>query len=101
VTFTAYPYKIANTPKVYVIALAASGEHSESILNESGHPVSLTIENTVSITLGLGTGAMASIYAGSGTYSALKIAPGLNTIRIFNSEAKPGTVQVSFREEVI
>ena len=100
VKFTAYPYKIANTQKVYEVALLASEAKGVDILNESDHPVSLTIDNTVSISFGIGSGAMEAITSGRGTYSALKLPKGLSRVYMLNSEAKDGTVQISFNEEV-
>jgi hypothetical protein len=101
VKFTAYPYKIADTPKVYETTLTASKWRQISILNESDHPVSLTIENSMQITVGIGSdGAMSPIPKGSGTYSALKLPKGSSTVFLSNSESKDGTVRISFKEEV-
>lgn len=101
VTFTAYPYMIADEPTVYDIEIGASVFLIEEVINESDHPVPLTIENTVGITLGFSTTELSSIPSGSGTYSTLRIPKGVNEVRIINSEAKAGTVRLSFIEEVL
>lgn len=98
--FTAYPYKIANLPKVYDVTLPTSAHTAIQVLNESDHPVSLTVANTVYITMKIGTAATAPISAGSGTYGALKLPAGVTTIELTNSEAVGGTVRISFYEEV-
>ena len=102
VTFTAYPYKIANTPKVYDnISLPASKWIQMNILNESDHPVSVTIKNTMNITFGIGNdGWMNPIPSGGGTFPAIKLPKGTSEVFILNSEAKDGTVRISFHEEV-
>lgn len=104
VTFTAYPYKIANTPKVYARVYAPSERWIIDVLNESDHPVSLTIANTVEIGVAIDSGGVTSIVtipAGNGTYSALKLPKGQQSIAVSNNEAKEGTVSIIFSEEVI
>lgn len=99
VTFTAYPYMVANYPKVYDVALQKSEQKTLKVLNESDHPVSLTISNDVSITLKIGDALTATLRVGNGTYGALKLPKGLTTVVVTNSEAKVGNVQISYREE--
>ena len=100
VTFTAYPYMIADVPKVYTVELPASGQVSLRVLNESEHPVSLTVVNTTGITLKIGEALTAALPAGEGTYGTLKLPAGLTDVVLTNSEALEGTVRLSFYEEV-
>jgi hypothetical protein len=99
VTFTAYPYMIANYPKMYEVELQASKQKTLQVLNESDHPVALTIVNDVGITLKIGDALTTAIRTGNGTYSALKLPKGLTDVVVTNSEAKNGTVRISFYEE--
>ena len=100
VKFTAYPYMVANLPKVYETPLSASGQETLQVLNESKHPVSLTVATTTHITMKVGTAATAPLPSGSGTYGALKLPTGLTFIELHNSEAVAGSVRISFYEEV-
>lgn len=103
VTFTAYPYMIANAPKVYEFFLnehGTAGDHETiRILNESDHPVSLTIQNTNSITLKIGDALTTTLRAGDGTYGALKLPKGLTEVVVTNSEASGCSGRISFKEE--
>lgn len=107
VKFTAYPYMIANYPKVYDIPLPSSEELKLHVFNESEHPVPLTIANDTNIVFQVlnvspvGPGFHTVVLKpGEGTYSALLLPKGMGYIVIANSEAKDGTVRISFREEV-
>ena len=100
VKFTAYPYMVADSQKVYEADLAASGQTTLNVLNESTHPVPLTVSTTTRITMKIGTAATAPLSPGSGTYGALKLPTGLTTIELTNSEAVAGSVRISFHEEV-
>lgn len=100
VKFTAYPYMVANLPKVYETPLSASGQLTFPVLNESKHPVSLTVANTVGITMKIGNATTAALSRGDGTYGSLKLPAGLSTVVLTNSEAVAGTVRISFYEEV-
>lgn len=101
VKFTAYPYKIANLPKVYDTLMQPSQSINLDVYNESDHPVSLSIENEVKVTLRIDSGSSASFTSGKGTYPTIRISKGLHTITIANSTASPGHVLISFYEEVI
>lgn len=111
VTFTAYPYMIANAPKVYEVTIppVVAGGNTQTIfvLNESEHPVPLTIANTVDMTLKLGEEPTVSIPAGAGTYGALKLPKGRTKVELRNPSHYDGSVdledcvaRLSFYEEV-
>lgn len=100
VTFTAYPYKIANNRKVYHNYLGGSTQKTFQVLNESDHPVTLIVETPLNITIKVGNAQTAPIAPGTYTSSAMKVPKGYTDIVLTNSEAKAGTVGVSFYEEV-
>ena len=100
VTFTAYPYMIADAPKAYTVELPASRQVSLRVLNESEHPVSLTVANTTGITIKVGEALTAALSPGEGTYGTLKLPAGLTDIVLTNGETLNGTVRLSFYEEV-
>lgn len=100
VTFTAYPYKVANVPKVYKQALTVSS-CSITILNESDHPVTPTIECEKAVTIVVGL-VEYSLSAGTTTNRAIKLPTGLSTIEVSTSAAGVliGDFSLSFYEEV-
>lgn len=100
VTFTAYPYKIANTPTIYKYQLQASKQISPRFINWSDHPVAIFVETEVKITLKVGDAQTVAIAPGSYTSSAMKIPKGTTNAVLTNSEAKAGYVTVGFYEEV-
>lgn len=99
VTFTAYPYMIANYPKVYDTLLPVKGVRTLTIMNESDHPVSLTVDTERIITVKIGDALTASVPAGVGTYDALKVPQGLVDVELYCSEAYDCFVRLSFYEE--
>lgn len=97
VTFTAYPYMIANTPKVYEAILPSEMREVElQVLNESEHPVSLTVSNTLRMTIKVGDALTATLNADDGTYGALKLPVGLTPIVLAPTECTdPGKDSVN------
>jgi hypothetical protein len=85
---------------VYEVELITARPSSITVLNESEHPVPLTISNTVNMTMKVGEVLTVPISAGSGTYGALKLPVGRTVILLTNSEAVAGSVRISFNEEV-
>lgn len=100
VTFTAYPYMVADVPKQYTVGLRPSEQVTLQVLNESEHPVPLTVFNTVGITIKIGEALTVPLLPGSGTYGAVKLPKGLTDVVLTNSEAQQGAVVISFHEEV-
>ncbi len=99
VTFSAYPYKIANLPKKYSFTLAASGEVSDVVINNSSHRMIPTITSDVSIVINMDNTSYA-IPSGETIDDTLMLPVGKKKITIQNSEATTGTVTISFYEEV-
>ena len=99
VTFTAYPYKIANKPTVCSIALSASGAGELKIINESSHrlvPV-LTASAAVQIISGGKTYDMA---AGEVVDDSFMVQAGANSLTIINQSTETCEFSVKFHREV-
>lgn len=100
VTFTAYPYKIANYPKVYEFSVRYNGTMGVTVLNESSHRITprITADNAIEINLNGVTLTMSE--EGTIEDEALKLNVGLNTIRLTNYGTEYCNVTISFNEEV-
>lgn len=100
VTFTAYPYMIADDAKVYEVTLAKSGQTTLQVLNESTHPVIPTLycSNVAELQVGGNSYAMS---LGTTTDASFKIPAGMTDIKVKNgSSTAVTTVKISFNEEV-
>lgn len=97
VTFTAYPYMIANKAKVYTIALEASEEVTVTVMNDSSHRITPTFNADVAFTVAM-DGSSYAVPTGETTDDSFKIAVGANTLTLKATES--GTVNISFCEEV-
>lgn len=83
VVFTAYPYKIANLPKVYTFEVLPSSEEILTFLNESSHKVTPTINTDIGITIVIGSTTY-SVSEGEVTDEALKLEKGMSTMTFRN-----------------
>lgn len=101
VKFTAYPYKIANVPKVYEVILK-SGTSATTFYacNESDHPISLTISTPVDLTVTIVDKGWEAILAGTRTCAELKLPVGRSAIEISNPRGVSFNATISFAEEV-
>ncbi len=99
VKFTAYPYMISNHPKIYEKVIPASGRDNLTILNESAHPVALTITNDQAVMIEMGNNSYA-ISAGARTDEKMRIPTGLTSMVLKNNGTELCTVRASFYEEV-
>lgn len=98
VTFTAYPYKVANYPKVGEVTVPASGAVEVVLLNESDHPVPLTVVSEgITLEIGLRTYVFG---AGTITDETVKLPTGLTSVKLRNTATAERTVRLSFYEEV-
>lgn len=97
VKFKAYPYKIANTPKVYNFAIAAGGETTKAVVCDASHPIPPTIITDTAVVVSLG-GVSYAVPAGETTDSTLKLKTGVNDLTI--KAETDCTVTVKFFEEV-
>ena len=99
-TFTAYPYMIANQPKVYNVDIVDTGDSSTAtvaINNDSSHRITPTFVAEVACTAEIG-GSSYAIPAGETTDDSFKLEVGVNTLVI---KANTGAaLSISFHEEV-
>lgn len=97
VTFTAYPYMIANDVKLYRTTLVANEEVTVTVHNESSHRITPSLNSDVAFKLTMGE-SVYGLSAGETTDDALKFPVGMTTLKL---EAETnGTVEISFYEEV-
>lgn len=99
VTFTAYPYKVANITKVYEVILAVGESRELVMLNESIHPVESTLETSGDVTIEIGSSTWVM---SKGEYSdeAFQVPRGVSVWKLKNASNEAVTVNVSFCEEV-
>lgn len=100
VIFKAYPYMIANIPKVYESIVPGTSEIELSILNESSHQMTPTISSDIAITLIIDSTTF-EISEGTITDEMVKLPQGLSTIILKNVTETPATVTISLYEEVV
>lgn len=99
VTFTAYPYKIANIQKVYVVECPVAVSPSVVIVNESSHPIVPTIKAETDIILNV-DGEHFEIAAGEATNEDLRLPAGAVSVSITNTSNEAHKVTILFYEEV-
>lgn len=98
VTFTAYPYMVANTKKSHSISLEAGAEITKEIVNESSHRITPTLIADATFEVKKGDTSF-SIPAGEFTDASFMLAVGVNALSI-KAKEKAGTLKIEFREEV-
>lgn len=99
VSFSAYPYKIANYARAHEFTIPAGSTKTAWILNESSHRITPTITTDKAITLEL-DGVSYSMSAGTAEDDAFKLEAGMNNVSIVNSNGAACNVVISFYEEV-
>ena len=97
VIFKAYPYKIANKPKIYTFTVPANTETVKTVINNSGHKITPTFITDIGVTLKIDNVSY-SIPAGEISDESLKFDVGENTL-IIQSETDC-ILTVKFFEEV-
>jgi len=97
VTFTAYPYMIANDMKLYRAALVANEEVAVTVHNDSSHRITPTFSSDVPFVLKIDN-ATYGLSAGETTDDSFKFAVGVNTMTL--QAEQNGTVEIYFYEEV-
>lgn len=98
VKFSAYPYKIANYPKIHDVSITASGKETVYILNNSSHKIVPTITASGEIVMQIGANEYGM---GAGTFkdSNLKLPVGLNAV-VIKASGSACDVTIQFYEEV-
>lgn len=94
VTFSVYPYMIADTETVQTFSITNSNK-TINITNDSSHEIIPTINTTATITINDGTTSF-SFSAGTTTNKSLRLKKGLNTFTVDNN----ATVKFTYRKEV-
>ncbi|EGC8431276.1 hypothetical protein H9185_001155 [Listeria monocytogenes] len=97
VTFTAYPYMIANKAKNYPVVLEASKEATLTVHNNSSHRITPTFNADVAFTVAVGDSNYA-IPSGETKDDSFKLAVGATVLKFNSTES--GSVNISFYEEV-
>lgn len=99
VTFSAYPYKIANKATNYVFAIKAGTDRLVTVINESGHRVKPVVTTNVALTIDKG-GKSFSFPAGTVSDGLFMLGIGVNTLTVKNSSGTDCSLQISFYREV-
>ena len=97
VVFSAYPYMIANEPKIYTFSVSAGDETTVWIENESSHRITPTFSSDVALTLTHESGIF-GLPTGETTDDSFKLRAGENELKIAGTET--GTLTITFTEEV-
>ncbi len=97
VTFTAYPYMIADTKKSFSIELGKA-EVEKTIRNDSSHRITPTLIADVPFLLTIG-GASYAFPSGETTVHEIMFAVGANTLTV-RAQDTAGTLKIEFYEEV-
>lgn len=98
VTFTAYPYKIANVAKVYDATVPANSSVTFAILNESSHRIAPTVFTDNGVDVAIGDGAATTMQAGAQTLYWLPA--GAYDITLTNYKNIPTSFKMTYNEEV-
>lgn len=96
VKFTAYPYMIANEPRMYTFPLTTT-ETTVTVNNESSHRIIPTLITDVECTVKAGNNTVG--ISGEIAHEYFMLAPGKNSFAIKAASAA-GTLQIRFYEEV-
>lgn len=99
VTFTAYPYKIADEPKLYTADIAVGNTVELVVENNSSHKIVPTIitDQSISVTL---DNVTYNVAAGTTSDSVLKFNVGVNTLSIKNNGSGACNLTINIIEEV-
>lgn len=97
VTFTAYPYKIADETTVITQAITTS-EKSININNTSSHRITPSFSCTVPFTITIGNSSY-NFPSGATTSEAVMFQPGSTTVKMKATNGS-GTLTISYIEEV-
>jgi hypothetical protein len=99
VVFSAYPYKVANEPKLQQVLLEAGEEKIIYIANESSHRITPTIISDVAATIEMGNISY-SVPSGKTTDDDFMFETGAIQLLIRNTDSVNGSIIFSYSEEV-
>lgn len=100
VTFTAYPYMIANTETLYTIAVDIGEERTVTLINNSVHKIIPKITATAPAVIKKGDSSY-SVSAGTFQDESFEFEAGDNVLIITNSGTEKSTLTVTFNTEVM
>ena len=98
VTFTAYPYMIANKKTEYSMSISSTQKVLE-VVSDSSHKIVPTLTFNIPVTLEYNGGTY-SMEAGEVVSDTFMLEAGLNTMKVKASSNGTGTFKVSFYNEV-
>ena len=100
VKFTAYPYLVADNARAYQAIVPANTEKVLTVVNESCHLLTPTIETDGAVSIGFKSTEYTIGTAGTYTEEEIKMSVGVNDFTLTNTTDADVTVTVSFHEEV-
>jgi hypothetical protein len=98
VTFTAYPFMMSNTKRVFTFNIPTASEEVVQFENKSSHKVTPTLIASVPLSFSY-NGTTYSIKAGEMTSDSFRLDAGINMIKI-QPVATGGTLRIEYVEEV-
>lgn len=99
VTFSAYPYKVANTVTAVKRTVPAASQVDLAVVNGSSHRIAPTITIDGELTVSF-NGSHFTLSAGTYSTAGLFLAAGINAFTVKNSGSDDSTITISFVEEV-
>jgi len=98
VTFSAYPFMIANTKRAFEFTIPTDAEVEVKIENDSSHRITPTLTASVPVSFKY-NGTTFSMASGETTDDSFRLEAGTNTVTI-QPVSTGGTLKVEFLEEV-
>lgn len=99
VTFSAYPYKIANNQTAYAFTIPANGETMVTVLNGSSHRITPVLTTDKALTIQK-SNVEYTLAAGKYEDDTFRLEPGASILTVTNNTGSACTFQVEFYEEV-
>lgn len=99
VTFTAYPYKVANEPTVYVVVIYPEGDYTVVIKNDSAHRITPTVIASAAVIATM-DGISYSFPAGTVTDNLFRLSAGENNLTFKNTATEECSIEIRFYREV-
>lgn len=99
VTFSAYPYKIADSLTIYSIVIPSASEVKKTVINGSSHRIVPTLIANAAMTIQVGN-ASYSIPAGEIKDDSFMLSPGATVLTFVNQSSTDCTLNIEFYAEV-
>lgn len=98
VTFTAYPFMMSNSKRIFTFKIPTTSEEAVQIQNKSSHKITPTLIASVPVSFSFGDTTY-SIKEGESTSDSFRLEAGVNVIKI-QPVATGGTLRIEYVEEV-